>query len=73
MEGGLDFLGSQLICAVSTKRIFNGQSNCIVLYMGRKTVGSVMYSFCLPLRFPDHFALFRFAFSHNHWKNSNSF
>lgn len=46
---------------------------CIVLYMGRKTVGNVMNSFCLPLRFPGHLTLLQFAFSHNHWKKSNSF
>lgn len=70
LEGGLDFLGSQLLCAVLIKCIFNGQSNCIVLYMGRKSIANIMYSFCLPLRFPGHLALLQFAFSHNHWKKS---
>lgn len=32
LEGRLDFVGSQLLCAVLTKCIFSGQSNCIVLY-----------------------------------------
>lgn len=72
VEGGLDFLGTQLICAVLTKCIFNGQSNCIVLYMGNKTIENTMYSFCPPLRFPGHLALLQFAFSHNHWEKSDS-
>lgn len=59
LEGGLCFLESHLICLNKTFSM----AHVIILSVGRKSFVNIMYSFCLPLRFPGHFSLLQFAFS----------
>lgn len=60
LEGGLDFLGCELIYAVSTKYISDGWCSCIVF---RQSVVNIMYVFFRPLRFPSHVSLLQSAIS----------